>query len=155
MNVWQVKALLWFTLCFRVIVQNHSTKNATVLLRAYKTWNSPLLEHVTVVFNPQHVLLSCGTIIQNSLTKKLMTWIMAFLYDAILVVKKNPNFGLHCLFSRRWKFDLMIFHEIIHGCGGLRRIQCVEMRISKHPNQGTIQKNSHSWLNPALGINSL
>ena len=92
-----------------------------ILLRAFKTYIRPLLEYGTVIFCPHKRKVSDKLEkVQNSFTRKLFIRKVGFFYDKIpSFEERNMNLGLHSLSWRRRKFDLLMFHKMIHGHTGL------------------------------------
>ncbi|EYC45182.1 hypothetical protein Y032_0436g1433 [Ancylostoma ceylanicum] len=109
-----------------------STRNSSILLRAFKTYVRPLVEYGTTIFNPHKsgVIAKLETV-QNSFTRKLMTRVLGFLYDGIPRSDvRNRNLGLRPLAYRRRMFDLIMFYKILHGHVGLRSNKLFGLRAS-------------------------
>ena len=104
------------------LLRGLSTRKASTLVQAYKSYVRPILEYGTSIFNPH----KCSMVhklekVQNTFTRRLMTRVMGFVYDQIPSSReRNANFNLQSLAYRRRKFDLILFHKIFTGHCKLR-----------------------------------
>ena len=110
-----------------------STRNTSVLIKAYKTYVRPILEYGTSVFSP-HKKKSAVKLekVQNSFTRKLLIRKEGFVYSAIpSSTSRNKKFGLDSLAVRRRRNDLVMVHKILHEFCGLNKEDFFEMRQSR------------------------
>lgn len=109
-----------------------STKDAMVLVKAYKTFIRPLVEYGTVVFNP-HKKMTSDKIerIQSNFTRKAWIRVNGLRYDSIPSShNRNVKLGLTSLSERRRRFDLIMVHKILFGRCGLNHNEFFTFRRS-------------------------
>ena len=92
------------------LFRGFSTRNLTLLRRAYVTYVRPILEYASNVWNP-HLLKNINALerVQRYFTKRI-TVLRNLPYDERLAL-----LDLDTLESRRLKADLTLYYKIVHG----------------------------------------